>query len=211
MRAAAASKPRASRKSKTPLEAVSTAPGTITIPAHCKPSKAVSPERTRPVICHAYLRRRDGDLWLCATDSYIAVAVKVTGDAQEGFVPVGALRLMERGQKAEQVSKTAWKVWTNEGTVVFDIADKVDGAVAYPDFDKLNVFDGPEADKAPLSPNGKFAIGIDHELIKRVGDSIGGKRGLRFEFTGPLRAVRLVPLQAGTDRVGLCMPIRLEI
>lgn len=182
------------------------APGWITVPPRCKPSKACSTDQTRPILCHAYLRRHEGDLWLCAANSYIAVAIKVGGEAEEGFVPVGALRLMERGQSAEQISTTAWRVKTpSDGLVTFDITSRVEGASKnYPDFVDLGVWDRKEG--SPLAE-----VGIDPGLMKQIGDAVGaGEAGCRFEFIGPLKPIRVTPLNdPDGDRVALQMPIRL--
>jgi hypothetical protein len=193
--------------------AVEQAPGHIVLPSRCKPSVVCSTDRTRPILLHAYLRRRKGALWVCATDSYIAVAIKVEGDAEEGFIPVGALRLMERGQAATQLSKTAWTVKTNDGAVTFDIADKVDGAVNYPDFDKFGLWEdtetakkhGEKADTWPL------AVGINAALMKRIQDGLGATHGCRFDIAAPLRPIRVTPLQSvDGDRVALQMPMRIN-
>ena len=173
--------------------------GTITIPTRCKPSKACSTDRTRPTLCHAALQRHDGSLWICATDNYIAVAVKVEGDADEGRVPIGALRLMERGLPAVQVSETAWKVQTNDGAVTFDCGDIRN----FPDFKGLGVWDKPEG-------AGVEAIGIHPVLMARIGLALGARNGCRMQFVAPLRPIWVTPLSLGHDGVAIQMPIRLN-
>lgn len=216
MGAAAAVKTGPNRKARKPLAAVPSAPGSITIPAKCKPSQGASTDRTRPVLTQAYLRRHDGDLWLCTTDSYIAVAVKVEGNAQEGYIPIGALRLMERGQKAEQISTTAWKVWTKEGTVVFDCEEFVSGKTAYPDLSKLGIFDAPDKNpNDPIEPDkaGRWQIGMNPLFMKRMADALGaGDYGCRFQFVGQLKPIMVFPLQSdGASRRGMLMPIRITV
>lgn len=214
--ATAVKKTTGNRKAKTRLSAVPSAPGSIVIPGKCKPSQGASDDRTRPILTHAYLRRHDGDLWLCTTDSYIAIALKVTGDAQEGYIPIGALRLMERGQKAEQVSTTAWKVWTKEGTVVFDCDDSISGTTAYPDLAKLGIFEQQEKNQHdPIAPDkaGRWQVGMNPKFMKRIADALGaGDYGCKFEFVGQLKPIRVLPLQgSGSDRIALLMPIRITV
>ena len=210
---ATAVKPKTTRKAAE----VKAANGKITIPAKCKPSKVVSTDGTRPIIQHAFLRRRDDEYWLLATDSYVAVAINVRGEGQliDGFIPVGALRLMERGQDAEQISATAWKVSTPDGQVTFDIEDRVRGAREFPNFDQYGLWEKPQVDDKALSQRAKgdpFAVGINPDLMKKIADGLGANGyGCRFEIAAPLKPIRVTPLQATGDRVGLQMPIRLTV
>ncbi len=174
--------------------------GTITIPKGCKPSKACGTDRTRSTLCHAALQRHAGSLWICASDSYIAVAVKVEGDAQEGRIPIGALRLMEQGKPGVQVSETAWKVLTDDGAVTFDCGPLAD----FPKFEGLGVWDKP-------SSAGVEAIGMDPALMARIGLALGARNGCRMQFVGPLRPIWVTPLSLGHDGVALQMPIRLNV
>lgn len=171
----------------------------ITIPKGCKPSKAVSTDWTHPNICHAYLRRHKGALYLCATDSFIAVALRVEGDADEGYVPIGALRLMETGKTAEQLSPTAWKVTTPEGFLTFDVGRGGN----FPDFAGLGVWDKP--DSGTLD-----AVGMNTTMMHRIGQALGARNGCRMEFVGPLRPIWVTPLSFDVG-VALQMPIRLDI
>jgi hypothetical protein len=171
----------------------------ITIPKGCKPSKACSTDRTRSILCHAYLRRHDEVLYLCMTDSYVAVALRVDGDAEEGYVPIGALRLMEAGKVAEQVSETAWRVITNEGLLTFDCGEMG----KFPDFASLGVWDKP--DKGAVD-----AIGMNTSLMHKIGQALGARGGCRMQFIAPLRPIYVTPL--GFDvGVALQMPIRIEV
>lgn len=183
----------------------------IVIPKGCKPSKACSTDRTRPILTHAYLRQRgDGQWWLCMTDSYIAVALKVVTagvDIYEGYVPVGALRMMEAGKHAEQQSGTAWRVVTNDGLLTFDCG-YLDGRPPgqYPDFAGLGVWDKPDG-------NDVNAIGMNTELpsacpIFHI--TARQKVGCRMDFVGPLRPIWVTPLMAEPTGVALQMPILLN-
>lgn len=171
---------------------------TIKIPRGCKPSRACSLDLTRPTLCHAYLRKHKESMWLCMTDSYIAVALKVYGDCDEGYVPIGALRLMESGKTAVQVSSSAWTVLTSEGTLTFDCGELGN----YPDFASLGVWDTSE--KGAVD-----AIGMSTNLMHKIGQALGAKHGCRMEFIGPLRPIRVYPLRFDHG-VALQMPIRVN-
>lgn len=182
--------------------------GTITIPKGCKPSVCLDRDRVpRPVLRHAYLKRRNDGLWLVATDSYLAIGIKVDGDAQEGFIPGGALRHMERGQESKQLSPTAWQVETEPyATTTYDIAEAIAGQKEYPDLENVGLWGG--IDGGGFSQ--EIAVGINPDLMKRVADGLGARNGCRFEFFGPLRPIPVKPL-GHDDRVGLQMPIRLVV
>ena len=176
------------------------APGTLVIPKGCKPSKACGTDRTRPMLCHAYLRKHDDAMWLCMTDSFIAVALRVETDAIEGFVPIGVLKLMETGKEGVQVSPTTWKVTVPDGTLTFDCADP--RVAKFPDFENLGVWDRQES-------NAVDAIGMNGDMMARISAELGARNGLRVDFLGPLRPLRVTPL--GFDvGVALQMPIRLD-
>lgn len=181
----------------------------ITIPHRCKLSKVCSTDLTRPVLTHAYLRRRKDGMWLCATDSYIACAVRVAGDADEGWVPIAALRLMERGQKNEQISETAWKVWVNDGTVTFDAEPNITGSSEPPDMGKPGIDLWGEHGTRTATDVG--AVGINPKLMERLGAGLGAHSyGCRFDFYGDLRPILVTPLSSPErDRIGLQMPIRI--
>lgn len=188
-----------------PAPAVDAGAGTLTLPNRCKPSKACSTDWTRPNLCHAYLRDRGKDgTWLCATDSYIATAIKVDGHGLvEGWIPIGALRLMERGKNGTQISDAAWRVETSEGVVTYDITADVQGS-KYPDFDSLGLWD-----KRKQGAIGE--IGMSPRLMAKIGDALGADNyGCRFEFTTDLKSIRVTPLN-GEDRIGLQMPVRLRV
>lgn len=181
----------------------------LKLPYQCQPSRAVSRDQTRPMLCHAHLRRRGGDLWLEVTDSYIAVALRCEGDAQEGWVPLQVLQLLEREAKAKHARKTfvqdsdrAWTVVDPTGdcevTTTYVVRDMVANGT-WPNFESLGVYDDPKpADE--VSP-----FGFNPELLANVGAALGGT--LRVDFQGPLKPIAL-RTQGGEGR-GLQMPIRL--
>ena len=183
--------------------------GTITVPKPCKPSKVCTKDFTRPTLQHAYLRKRKDGMWLLATDSYTAVAIKVEGDAVEGWIPIDALKAMEAGKKGTQLSKTAWQIQTDTGKVTYEIADELsDGAATkYPDFEKLadgaifNGFNGAKREAAP--------VGFNPTLLSNVAAALGAmKLSLKADIVAPLRPIRLTAI-GYDDRVGLQMPVRL--
>lgn len=190
---------------------------TIVIPAGARPSKACSRDTTRPVICHAYLKRRDDGLWLLATDSYIACALKVTAqpEAEEGFVPFGALKLMQRGHRGEQVSDMEWRVRTDLGMVTFDIDLVLSNAKPFPDFYKLGVWGGEAA--GPVT-----TVGMNAHLTRRLAQALGidENNGCRYDMraipmtappsSGDLPAMlRVTGGYRYPGRIGVQMPVRL--
>jgi hypothetical protein len=182
------------------VEAPAQIAAALVIPKGCKPSKACGTDRTRPILCHAYLRRHDEQLWLCATDSYIAVALRVEGEGvNEGYVPIGALRLMETGKLGVQVSGTAWKIETPEGALTFDCGPMG----KFPDFASLGVWNKPE--KAKLAE-----VGMNTDLMAKIGAALGAKHGCRMTFVGALRPIYVTPLRFDCG-VALQMPMRLEV
>lgn len=181
---------------------------TITIPAKCKPSRAASTDKTRPVITHGFLIRHDKELWVCTTDSYIAVALQVRGGADEGFIPIDALRLMEQGKEAEQIDRTTWKVLTRDGTATFDCGIQV-GSGSPPDLAKLGLFDAPK--KAEEKAEETFPVGVNPTLIKKVSDALGASNMCRFDFVAPLRPIHVTAPGYESERRALLMPIRLNV
>jgi hypothetical protein len=171
----------------------------IVVPKGCKPSKACGTDRTRMTLCHAYLQRHADNWWLCMSDSYIAVALKVEakGEVVEGWVPIGALRLMEAGKPGMQVSPTAWKVLTDDGSLTFDCGD----LGTFPDFAGLGVWTKPEC--AELAE-----VGMNTDLMAKIGLALGAKNGCRMQFVAPLRPIYVTPLRFDTG-VAMQMPIRI--
>ncbi len=196
----------------TQTEKPATYGGSIVIPHRCKVSQVCSKDYTRPILTHAYLRGREDGLWICATDGYIACAVRVSSDvrdAEEGWVPIGALRHMEAGRAAVQMSHTAWRITTNDGYATFDVLPTVTEDNVFPDLEKLNVW-GTEG---TFEPAFVLAMGINPKLMARLGAGLGAHDyGCRFEFMGALKPIRVTPLSSpDADRVGLHMPIRLDV
>lgn len=176
-------------------------PKTIWLPHGCKPSVALSKDETRPILCHAYLKRRDDGLWLYATDSFIAVALKVEGDAEEGYLPGGALRVLEHGRPIEQDAPGKWSRTFKRAGQRQDIAWTVDLG-DYPDFDALGVFNTDDR-TGPRQP-----VLLDPVLIKKVGRALGGS--VLFDFGMPLKPVRVRGgnCQNPDGRRALIMPMR---
>lgn len=182
---------------------------TITIPDGCQPSRVCGSDQTRPALCHAWLTHRDDGWWLCATDSYIAIALRVRPDGKlvEGWVSIDALRLMERdGTAGQQLSPTAWRVALDEGSATFDVALLTD--TAPPDMAKLGMWDRP-------GPGGSIGeIGMNPTLMARLGHGLDMHgalgSGLRFTFAGELKPIRVAHPQYPDERIGLQMPIQLH-
>lgn len=176
----------------------------IRLPYRCRPSKACSRDDSRPLFGHAWLKGRDDGMWLLATDSYVAVALKVTGDELvEGFIPFAALGAIERQELVSQVSPTAWVVAHDGMTeVTYDVGDRLDFG-SLPDFDKVcggALFaDGPDLTGAP------FAIGARN--LRRIGKALGNDV-LQFRSGGGEEPVRVLGQNQPECR-GLLMPIRV--
>ena len=186
--------------------------GTITIPRGCRPSMVCDCEGTRPVITHAYLHRREDDLWLLATDSYIACAIRVEEDnARDGWVPIGALRLMEQDEAAVQVSNTAWSVYTHEGTITFDVAPQLGEDATFPITAVEPLLWGDHTE-GPVSD-----IRLDPALTVRLAEALGANMGcdpdrpswsVRLEFAGPLKPIRVTAGGDAGGRIGAQMPVK---
>lgn len=173
----------------------------------CKPSMACSTDETRPRIAHGYLRRRDDELWLYATDSYIAVGLKVDGNATEGWVPRPVLEALERGDGCEQLSLTAWRVRTHGAVVTYDIA-----AAVNPDspgrFPTMDSFLHEEREPSEVS-----MVALDPALTVRLAEALGARAPgqgvcLHFGSGNPFR-VSVVGRDM-SDRVGVQVPVRAE-
>lgn len=216
MPASSATKPaKAPITRKAKLESVPEAwGGSLRLPAKCKPSKVASTDQTRPLLTHAYLRKHNDVMWLMTTDSYSAVAIKAEGDAKEGWVPIGALRMIERGQEAEQLSATSWKITLPDGYQVFDCASGVTGSTQFPNLDALGLFE--PAPKADGPAGGAVEFGLNPDILARLADGLGASGryagGLALHVHAPMKAVRAYALgHPATERVGLFMPIRLNV
>lgn len=176
-------------------------PRYIVLPHGCEPSVVCSTDRTRPVLLHGYLRRRDDDLWLYATDSFIVVGLKVDGDAREGWVPRPVLEALERGDLAEQVSETAWRVGMDGMAVTYDIAGQV-GDVPFPTVSTFLHDD--------MEPEAVQSVGLDPALTDRLALGLGARWGVVLSFSGQLRAFRVTSTgYPATQRVGAQMPVRV--
>jgi hypothetical protein len=182
-------------------------PRWITLPRGCKPSVVCGTDEQRPALLHAFLRKRDDGLWLLATDSYIAVALKVNGDAEEGWVPREALERMEAGERGTQVSATAWTVTMPYGRTTFDFAAG-DGSVKRPTESLEKILWGER------EPSATTDVALDPALTERLSRAIGADKGsgywgCRLELTGDTGPMRVTPLgDTSGERFGVQMPVR---
>ena len=185
----------------------------IIIPAGSKPWKACSQDETRPVLCHAYLRKRDDGWWLLATDAYIAIALKVEpiGDLVEGWVPRRALKALAANRLAEQVDAMSWKITTNTGHEVIRVPGLIGDTTTFPDLAAAGMWEYEPGEPAA-------AVGLNPRLLWRVHQACGlaGSEGVKLERTtykdkdaaeSPFRVTFGVH---SPDRIGLLMPVRLD-
>lgn len=189
--------------------------GTFTFPSLCRPWKACSTDETRPAFCHPYLYRRDDGLWLCASDTYIAVAVKVNegpgAPVQDGFVPRKVAKLVRRGCEAKQLSATAWSVVVeppyHEAT--YDLAGVL-GSKPTSLADKLESVDlwGESSVASSKSFGERITFAFNPTLTEHIHQALGGM-SLKATVVGPLAAIRYRARYS--MGVGLQMPIiRME-
>jgi hypothetical protein len=179
----------------------------IALPGGCKPSMACSTDETRPRITHGYLRRRDDELWLYATDSFIAVGLKVEGNATEGWVPRPALEALERGAMCEQITPTAWRVREQHAVVTYDIGEAVvpndKGRAMFPPMDSF-LHDERE-------PSEVSTVAFDPALTVRLAEALGARRGVSFHF-GSGQPVRVSANgRSVAERIGVQMPVRADL
>jgi hypothetical protein len=188
--------------------------GTFIFASICRPWAACSNDETRPVLCHPYLRRRNDGLWLLASDSYIAAAIKVNegteGTVQDGFVPRKVAKLIRRGCEATQLSPTAWKVIVEPGyhEATYDVAGLGIGTESkFPDLESIGLWDGPKAG-APFDDD--IRLKFDPALTQRLNVALGGMygRGIEARFYGPLTAIHYQGPFG--DAFGLQMPMQMK-
>lgn len=208
MATATAQRPKANGKPKTQ----DMWGGTINVPAKCKVSKVASTDKTRPILCHAHITEHDGKMWLCATDSYRAVAVMVDGSGlREGFIPIGALRLIEQGRQCEQLGRYSWRVETPDGSVTFDVESTLKSSKDFPDLAKVGIFDKYEAGEWTFQKGKPINVGFNPEFMASMSAALGAKFGVRLEMVGPLKPTRVFALGNEARGIGLLMPIRLNV
>lgn len=187
----------------------------LELPGKARPSHAASTDLGRPIICHGYIAARGDERWLYTTDSYVFCALRVNPKLKEGFVPIGALKRIEMGRKAEQVNTTSWRVFENDSNVLYDCASHVPTPCNFPDPESLGLWKKDrDRDKLVWDTNNPIDIGLNPDLITKLGKALGAAgRGLRFSMTGPLHTVHVTPLTADVvDRArALLMPIRLHV
>lgn len=169
---------------------------TIILPLDVKPWKACG-EAHWPHIHHGWLHRRDDGLWLVTTDSFIACAIRVEGDAEEGWVNHGAMRWLAKGRAGVQVGETRWQ-FERDGFRVFDVGD----LEPFP-MDALGgLWDTDDGAKCSV-------IGLDPRRLSTLAKALGAGDRLQVELTGPRAAIRVtVPGRLG--HIGVLMPVVLD-
>lgn len=190
---------------------------TIFLPRGCKPTKTCANQLDNlPWLEHGLLVRRDDGLWLVTSNNVVASAIRVGGDAKPGWIHHGAIKLLEKGYRLVQMSRTAWRYDTYNEQITFDCAKAVrnQDAAAEKLVGKLvtaGLWDPPESAGDLIDSDGYAVVGLDHALLACVGQALGAMSGVRLRLAGRLRAVHVTPLPEGMrGRVGAVMPIRLE-
>lgn len=176
---------------------------TIVLPAKCTPSAVCSRDQTRPILCHAYLKQRDDGLWLYATDSFVAIALKVEGDAEEGYIPRGALKAMENRKLVVQDGPNTWSRTTKRSGATHTQTWSVDLG-PFPDLATLGMFDRDPHDPCP------DPVCFDAGLLASVGAALGNN-GLIIDCIGPLQPIKLAANHHPDERLGILMPIRANV
>lgn len=69
---------------------------------------ACSPDMARPILARPQIIEHDKEKWLVATDSYIAVAMKVPDVMHPGAVPLDAAKLLDKGKLGIQNEDLSW-------------------------------------------------------------------------------------------------------
>lgn len=198
--------------------------GCIRIPYGCELSAALCDDDSRPILRHAYLTQRDDEWWLNATDSYIAVSVRVRAGegVREGQVAGDILRTVERDSDPHycpviRQTDDGWEVASNGSTATYRCA--LPEGKRYPDLARLGMWDPDQLTEAKRrgipdakhDPGGAVLVGMDSELLARAASALGaGQVGV--EVHHPRKPVRLVALARMTGdvlpgRAGLLMPV----
>lgn len=174
----------------------------LTIPERCRSRATLSADESRPALCDAMLRERDGQWELLGTDSYICSVVQLEEIKDDQPGPVAGV--VPRDALAALAFFKDWRFRAAEGDIKL-----LNGATfprtepgKYPNLDKL----WPDAE--PIA-----RIGISTELLKRLADSLGST-DLELVITSPTSPVACRPLDALEakyvgDRKGLIMPIKV--
>lgn len=174
----------------------------LVIPARCKPRAPLSEDESRPALCEAMLREKDGHWELIGTDSYICSVVQLEEVKDDQPGPVAGV--IPRAALDALALFNDWRFYAAESEIKL-----FNGATfprtepsKYPNLDKL----WPDAE--PIA-----RIGISTELLKRLADSLGST-DLELVVTSPTGPVACRPLNAHEaayvgDRKGLIMPIRV--
>lgn len=174
----------------------------LVIPKGCRPSRALSTDESRPVLCSAYIRQHEGKNWLMTTDSRQATAIEVHDDLAQGFVPREVLTELERGRRIIQTDD-GWRIELATSYALFTS----DASGTFPDFTQLRMWSWPKTEELNLTA----PIGMSTKLLRQVSDALGTE-ALEYTITDPLRTVHLRPanLIDSPDRRALLMPIRIH-
>jgi DNA polymerase III sliding clamp (beta) subunit (PCNA family) len=184
----------------------------LVLPKGCKPSKVISKDKTRPVLCGVGLHVEGGDLYAVATDSYALVMIPLPGEftgeeltALHGvIIPADAVKVWEKG-KMLQVRPA----YTAEG-ISHPVTITVEG-VSYPGVE------GQFPKVGELIPDGYGvdtlgAIALNPKLLEGVAQGLGAKQGVQLDFIAPTRPIRVT--DRSTNAVKGCkaivMPIRMK-
>jgi hypothetical protein len=177
------------------------------LPWGCKPwLAACGPEH--PSFHHGYLYRREEGLWLLTTDSFIVCAIKVDGDAEDGFVHRGVIKALARvNGEAVQLDDGSWRVDLPDGHRVFELPLLAGERFPTKVMEDAGLWDPTARDYCAE------VVALDPYLTVRLMKAMGlprtGNGGVRLQLSGAEKAMRVTHLSY-PDRLGLQMPMRLN-
>jgi len=159
-------------------------------------------DKVRPGLLRARVECHDKEWFLVCSDSYMAVAVTLRlcelPDRTE--IPVGALKLIERGKPF------TWDDgFTFHGEGFERVTYRLDSkdAGAFPELGKIGLFDKPADWDTPVDD-----IGFNGEFAARVSKALGSNH-LRFRFKTALRPIHVSSLKEGGHAI--LMPVRVNV
>lgn len=180
----------------------------IRLPKTGKPSKAVSKDKTRPVLLDANLRKLDDYTFQVeATNSYIAVRVpvEVEGRPEPGPIPIKALSEWEKDERREMAAVDGMFM-LDDARVTYDRRLPLDPEVS--SFPKVNAL-------WPAEPARPLRLRISAKLLKAVADALGQDHVcLTLDLDAALpnggyeKPVRVTALSEIIAADGLLMPIK---
>lgn len=170
-----------------------------------RPSQAICLDDRRPNLAYAFIRHRENELLLCATDAYILAEIPILLDlpkerwneiAPEVALAPEACRALDLGSRF-RITDGLLEI---EGS---DALYRVRTDIQGPNFESLWPKDIPE--------EGLPSIAFDPVLLKRLADALGvhggSGDGIKVRFTTPLKPI-LVKTANGNGSRGLIMPMR---